>query len=313
MSGAEVPGFDNETASPLESDLRDFTDALKETLEFCRPAEVMTHTFSYCGDELSEVVMPNELHRLVKHYGPLDAVDIECTYLHGSGPSYDIQFLFCDEAFNVTRLRVSRPYNYQSTPADYDYVYSGESDEDDPDASISNVKPINQGELNRCIASLIYNDFSLGIAALDASNWFPGDHDRLTTALGGSATTSTGSREYLFTDEQGGPAGSFGYEEENGIVTELNIYRIDKQNVEVHGDGTLSYYEKAVEASLDGKDATDVLFNDHYHLDGEYYSKFFRPSNDDFQKLFEFINKQIEIAHTDYMTRPVADTAEPVE
>lgn len=301
MSGAETPklGATYNSPAPTPEYLATPSDTLKskvrelsDLLEAARLPDVMNYSFTFHGETLDGMYIPEDVHKLIKQYGLIDEVTVECSYMEGTGTSFYIQFEMYDENTEESHfLDIERAYNYAQGAQDYDYVYT--YDHSDAKTMANNIRPITPRDLNRCLASLICNDAEMNASALDAHNWRASDYEHLIAHLVDAASYHSSSHEYLLTDEASGTAGTYSYEEVNGEIVEFNLYRITVYNVDVSPMGNPGYYKKAIEASIsehDGK--TEAYFREHTYMDDRYSGKTLTPSDADYRSAYDFIDIQ---------------------
>lgn len=312
MSGAEIPQFDSNfdpsavmpenLESPANKLLRDTVRDFSNMLEATRQPDVMNYAFTFLGHRLSELYLPKSIHTLIKKYGPIDEITIECSYLKDTGTTFEIQFEFCDELdSNSSYLRIQRPYNYtpNEQEQDYDFVYCADEVDDEQEEIIDSIHPLTKQELNRCLASIIEGDPETTTSALDAYNWVTGDYEHLVAGLMDTASYHSSNHEYILKDADGGPAGSYSFEEVNGKIIQEHIYRIATQNIDVSSGGNLGYYEKAIETTIEATDSGyATFFWEHVFKDDIYVSTKITPDKPDYNTLHEFIDLQVVATHT---------------
>lgn len=302
MRGAERPQFEDNNIpeapattpehheTPADALLKQKIVELKDTLKQTRDVDVMSHSLTFNGDKIAGVYIPDGIHSLIRQYGPINGIIVNCSYLSGTETSLEILFEFSDELEDESSyLSIQRPYNYTSGAGDYDYVYNDRFDEESP---VSSIRPLSWKELNRCLASLIINNPDSTVSTFDAHDWRTESYENLTKNLGDAASYSSSVHEYLLTDSEGGPAGSFNEEEVGGPTVETRLYRIVNQNVDVSSEGNPSYYEKAIETSVDKRG--EMIFCEHAYFDERYATSMLMPIELDYQATYDFIDRQVQ-------------------
>ena len=304
MSVGEVPSFESDTpvtgvASHESGEyLRDveLTEKLlllKDTLDAHRSPDAVSYSFKFYGDNLEGACWPSVINSLYGDYGQVDSVEVCCNHLDGGdGTSLLVIFGLCSDATgDTTYVKLDRPYNYALNEWSHDTIYRDDPDEDEFQKTIS---PVSEKELNRCLAGLIYGDPDINIAAFDTFSWTDKSFEKLVDDFKESSNDYSGEHEFLFTDHEGGPAGSLAYQDSDGEVVDVEVYRVVKQHIDVSAGGNLGYYEKAIEVSIDPSDPTDPpLFCEHHYVDDEKTLYVLDRDDFDYETAFSFINQQI--------------------
>ena len=303
MRGAERPQFDDNhtpeapaTApeyleTPADTLLKQKITDFKDTLERTRDVDVMSHSLTFKDEQLAGMYIPDGVHSLVRQYGQINGIIVDSSYLKGTETSLEILFEFSDDLEEESSyLSIRRPYNYTPRADGYDYVYDDRFDEESP---INSIRPLSWKELNRCLASLIINNPDSTVSTFDAHDWYTESYENLTKILGNAASYSSSVHEYLLTDSEGGPAGSLNEERVSGKTVETRVYRIVEQNIDVNSEGTPSYYEKAIETSVDKRG--EMIFCEHAYFDERYATNMLMPIELDYQATYDFIDRQTQV------------------
>ena len=307
MSGLELPKFNKSTPVTESKTIADYESLrrselteklllLKEILDARHQADVMSHTFHFYGDTLENTFIPDAVHTLNTAYGPLDAIEVECDYLDGSGGmSFTVYFEFYNEDTGaMTKLKVDRPYNYEPHSKDYDEVFSVNSSEQ---TQLEGISAVTQRDLNRCLASLVYNNSEVKINALDAFNWSAGDYNKITADFTEVAYDYSSNHEYIFSNSEGGPAGSLSFQKAGDLIVDMQLYRATEQVIDISPHGNLGYHEKAIEVSCNPQDASELVFYEYNQIDDKIISNVLTATPADYQATFDFIDEQIAKSH----------------
>ena len=304
MSTGEAPSFDSDIPAtgtttpeiqqhPLDIELIEKLLLLKETLDSHKQADAISYSFKFYGDNLECVYLPDTVHELTQQYGQIDSVEVACNYLEAAGgTSVVVVFGMYDEASNdTTFLKLDRPYNYTPHKLNSDQLYRDDPDEE---ALSKGVHPINERDLNRCLASLVYGNPDINIAAFDTFSWVDSNFTKLVDDLKETANDYLGEHEFIFTDSEGGPAGVFGYQDQDGVIIDIEIYRVLLQHVDISPAGNPGYYEKSVGVSVDLDDpAHPPIFREHRYVDEGRTLKAIEREDFDYYTAFDFIDQQI--------------------
>lgn len=326
MSGSEIPDFNTspteaETTTPenllaaYEVDLADKLELFKQTLDSDRQADVILHTFNFRNAELPyKIFVPPHIRKAAKQFGRLDSVDLECSFLKGSGgTTFSLQFEFCDDQNDITRITVERPYNYNLTQSEHqDIVSTTLEDENGRPIETDTIRPFNFKQFNRCLASLVYSGPNIKLSLFDSFDWHNEDFDTMADNFMSVADYTTSSYEYLLDDEQGGLAGSFSYETFNDTMASLQLYRLDRQHIDA-GPDDIRLFEDAIETTIAPINSHRMTFCKHSRVNEQYSQEMFNPNASDFVAMFDFIDKQIQAVEPTQIEAFDDDSTQPPE
>ena len=326
MSGAEKPDFntsppeaENTTPENLmatyEVDLAEKLDFLMQTLDTDRQADVIVHTFNFRGPELPyKMFIPPHIRKASKQYGELDSVDLECAFLKGSGgTTFSLQFEFCNDQNDITRIVVERPYNYNSIRTEhYDVALTTLANEDGKEDTVNTIRPFNANQFNRCLASLVYSGSNIKLSLFDSFDWHTEDFDTMTHNFAGVADYTASSYEYLLDDAQGGLAGSFSYEKFNDQLVNLRLYRLDSQYVDV-GYDDIRLFEDAVETSIAPINSYRSAFYKHSWVRDQHTQNILEPTESDYKAMFDFVDQQVQLVDPTEIDAFDDDSTQPPE
>lgn len=319
-----MPDFDFNQSSPdtaahevfmgaYEIDLTDKLNLLKSTLENDRPADAISHTFTFRRESLDDIYLPDQVRNLEKRHGQLNSVILVCCNLKDCGGiSFEMRMEFCEPGKSSTWLSVVRPYSNQSHAGNSDLVTPLGINNSVEGGGSYEIKAFTRQQFNRCLGSIVYNSPRINQSVFDDYDWHANDYMVMTDNFQSVADTAWCNYEYFLDNYEGGYAGSLNYFKLEDEVTEIRLSRVTMQDVYMQGRENMHYREKTVEISASLNRSGVHLF-EHNYKDGYSSTHVTEPDESDYRAFFDFIDWQMDDVQQIQVEVFDDDTTQPFE